>query len=87
MSDHDNRDDFHEIWWIFSPSTEEWGGLRIAHFRQCPPDNALIVIIEGEMDKRRVGIRIWDDIKDREQWIKVVQIIVPTAEQIKAAMQ
>lgn len=78
------HEDFHEIWWIFSASKEEWGGLRIAHFRKTV-NGVMIVIINGEVDKRRVGLRIWDDIKDREGWKKIIQIIPPTSNEILKA--
>lgn len=78
-------DDFHEIWWIYSPSTKEWGGLRIAHFRKAHPDT-LIVLIQGEVDKRRVGLRVWDDVAPREGWKKISRIIPPTSAEIKAAL-
>lgn len=79
------ENDFHEIWWIYSPSEEEWGGLRIAHFRKSTND-VLIVIIDGEVDRRRVGLRVWEDIEKRERWYKVAQIIPPTKTNIQAAM-
>lgn len=78
-------EDFHEIWWIYSPSTEEWGGLRIAHFRKTMND-VMVVIINGEVDRRRVGLRIWIDIEGREGWVKVAQIIPPTKTNIQAAL-
>lgn len=77
--------DFHEIWWIYSQAIEEWSGLRIAHFRKTGND-VVIVIIQGEIDKRRVGVRVWDDIKDRERWIKVAQIAIPTPGEVMAAI-
>lgn len=76
--------DFHEIWWIYSPAKDEWGGLRIAHFRKTL-NGYEVVIIQGEIDQRRLGVRIWDDIKDRERWVKVEQIKVPTKAAILAA--
>lgn len=67
--------DFHEIWWIYSGLQEQWAGLRIAHFRKTS-NRDLIVVIQGEPPER-AGIRVWDDIKDREGWRKVEQIGVP----------
>lgn len=78
-------DDFHEIWWIFSPSEKEWGGLRIAHFSKAYP-NTLIAFIQGEIDRRRIGPRIWEDVAPREGWVKVAQIIRPTKFDIQDAL-
>lgn len=77
--------EFHEIWWIFSDRSEEWGGLRIAHFRKASRGE-LLVIMTGEVDQSRLGVRIWDDVAPREGWHKVAQIIPPTAEQIREAL-
>lgn len=77
---------FHEIWWIYSEGEAEWTGLRIAHFSKTVQGD-LIVIITGEIDRHRLGLRIWDDIKDREGWHKVLQITPPSREQIRAAMR
>jgi hypothetical protein len=78
-------EDFHEIWWIYSPAEDaEWAGLRIAHFRKTA-DGHLFVFIQGELPKR-VGPRLWEDITVREQWVKVKQILVPTTDEIRAAL-
>lgn len=79
-------DDFHEIWWIASDAPEEWGGLRIAHFRKTVSGD-LIVVIQGEVDPRRRGVRVWADIERREGWFKIVQIVAPSVEQIAAALR
>lgn len=77
--------DFHEIWWIYSEGPEEWTGLRIAHFSKTV-QGVLIVVIIGEVDRWRLGPRIWDDIHEREGWHKVLQITPPSREQIRAAL-
>ena len=79
------HEDFHEIWWIYSPERHEWGGLRIAHFRKSV-DGAVLVIISGETDKRRIGVRIWEDVGPREGWVKVKQIAVPSSAEVKFAI-
>lgn len=76
---------FHEIWWIYSEGPEEWTGLRIAHFSKTA-QGTLIVVITGEADRRRLGPRVWDDIREREGWHKVMQITPPSREQIRAAL-
>lgn len=82
----DDNEDFQEVWWIFSHSEEEWGGLRIAHFRKTI-DGTTIVIIAGEIDRRRVGPRIWDEVAPREGWVKVKQIMLPTKADVDAAVE
>lgn len=77
---------FHEIWWIYSEGPEEWTGLRIAHFSKSV-QGVLMVVITGEVDRRRIGLRIWDDIKDREGWYKVAQITPPSREDIRNALR
>lgn len=73
-----------EIWWIASDSPEEWGGLRIAYFFNAIGGEVLVVL-SGEIDRRRVGVRVWTDIEAREGWFKVAQITTPTPAQIDAA--
>lgn len=76
---------FHEIWWIYSEGPDEWTGLRIAHFSKTTKGD-MLVAITGEADRRRFGLRIWDDVKVREGWHKVLQITPPTREQIREAL-
>jgi hypothetical protein len=78
-------EDFHEVWWIFSHNPE-FGGLRLAHFRKTN-DGTLIVVITGELDSARVGLRIWNDIKVREGWAKIKRIPVPSAAEVTNAME
>lgn len=77
---------FHEIWWIYSDGDKEWNGLRLAHFRKTVQGD-VIVYIQGEVDRRRLGPRVWDDIKGREGWQKIMQVPIPTADQIRAALR
>jgi hypothetical protein len=82
---------FHEVWWIFSLGRgpnglgEPWGGLRIGHFHKTV-DFTEVVFINGETDRRRIGMRIWDDIAEREGWVKVAKIAVPSDDDIKHAL-
>lgn len=77
--------DFHEVWWIYSPNIrQEWAGLRVAHFRKST-NGELLVIINGEIDQRRIGMRIWTDIQETELWYRVKQIPIPTLIDIMAA--
>lgn len=78
-------DGFHEIWWIAAPGGEEWAGLRIAHFRKAV-GGELLVVITGETDPRRVGLRLWADLVVDEGWRKVAQIVPPDPAQVVAAL-
>jgi hypothetical protein len=79
------HEDFHEVWWIFSHA-EPFGGLRLSHFRKTA-NGELVIVITGEIDKSRMGVRIWDDIKVREGWAKVAQVPIPNYAQIINAME
>lgn len=75
-----------DLWFIYSPVNEAWGGLRLAVFAKPRNEpHTEIVTILGEI-RGRIGIRIWQDIEEREQWVKVKRIEQPTAEEIAAAM-
>lgn len=77
--------DFHEVWWIYSPvNGREWAGLRIAHFRKTV-SGELVVVIQGEIDQRRFGMRVWQDIQQSECWYKVKQIPIPSLVEIMAS--
>ncbi|MGY3278097.1 hypothetical protein [Bradyrhizobium sp. S3.7.6] len=78
--------DFHEVWWIYSPvKGKEWAGLRIAHFRKTV-NGEIVIVIQGEIDQRRFGMRVWEDIVESEQWYKVKQIPIPSLTEIMAAV-
>lgn len=77
--------EFHEVWWIYAPERHPWGGARIAHFRKTA-NGTTIVVITGETDARRVGVRVWDDISPREGWVKVKQSELPSRAEIDAAI-
>lgn len=79
------HEDFHEVWWIYSPERHAWGGLHLAHFRKSIQGNLLVLIL-GEVDHRRVGLRVWDDITEREGWVQVKQIKIPTNDEITMAI-
>jgi hypothetical protein len=77
------HEEFHEVWWIFSKN-EDYGGLRVAHFRKSV-HGVMLIIISNEQ-RNRMGARIWDDIRDREGWVRVKQIEVPTKVDVTAAI-
>jgi hypothetical protein len=77
-------EEFHEIWWIYSPKSGPWAGLRIAHFRKTT-NGVVICVIQGEADRRRIGPRIWDDIERSELWYQVKQIPIPTMAEVFGA--
>jgi hypothetical protein len=74
---------FHEVWWIFSPQSGDWGGLRIAHFHKTVTGD-LIFMISDEPQERK-GVRIWSDVSRREGWWQVAQITVPCAKTVRGA--
>ncbi|MCK1670331.1 hypothetical protein [Bradyrhizobium sp. 150] len=77
--------DFHEVWWIYSPiNGKEWAGLRIAHFRKTT-NGVLICTIANEIDPRRIGVRVWEDIQQSELWYKVKQVPIPNLVEVMAA--
>jgi hypothetical protein len=68
-----------EVWFIYSPSNQSWGNLRIATFTKPRNDpNLDLVVIHNEIGNR-VGVRVWQDIVKSEHWFKVRKIEVPTA--------
>lgn len=75
-----------ESWWIYAPERHPWGGLKIAHFSKPMNSDNIIVIIMGETDPRRIGVRYWNDIEEREGWVKVKQATLPTRAEIDAAL-
>ena len=80
--------EFRELWFIYSPVAAPWANLRIATFTKAINAPHLdLVVIHNETDKRRIGVRVWDDIVEYEHWIKVRQIDVPTADEVKAAIE
>ncbi len=40
---------FHEVWWIYAAEANQWGGLRIAHFKKTDKGE-LIFFITAETD-------------------------------------
>lgn len=65
-----------ENWWIVSTRDAPWAGLRQATF--FPAVNGMtLFMIHGEMDTRRIGIRDWEDVRVREGWRKIEQIVFP----------
>lgn len=79
------HDALHEVWWIYSPvNGKEWAGLRIAHFHGMN-NGGLFVVITGETDPRRIGLRDWTHIQRTELWYRVKQIPIPTLIEIMGA--
>lgn len=81
-----------EVWWVYSPRTEPWAGLRIAHFgvrsgiHVAAKTEATPFFILGEVPYRS-GIRVWENAAKREGWVKVRRIDVPTHAACLAAME
>lgn len=66
-----------EVWWIYTKRKEPWAGLRIAHFGWTSDEPPIeIFFILGDYEDR-MGIRIWNEVSQREGWRKVAQIAVP----------
>lgn len=76
-----------EVWWVYSPRPEAWGGLRIAHFGVTTPiiEGAEPFFILGEVPYRS-GIRHWAYAAKVEGWVKVRRIDVPTVPECLAAI-
>lgn len=86
MTDISEDREHREVWFIYSPSNEPWGNLRIATFTKAINSPHLeLVVIHNESDKRRIGVRVWNDIVQSEHWFKVRQIEVPSAADVMAA--
>lgn len=80
--------EFREVWFIFSPVDKPWANLRIATFtKACNSPFLNLVVIHNELDKNRVGVRVWQDIVQSEHWVKVRRIEVPTAADVMAAVE
>jgi hypothetical protein len=76
-----------ELWFIYSPADQPWSGLRVATFVKSIGSTGFdIVLIHNELPER-MGPRIWDDIRDREQWHKVKAIEMPTMLEVAEAMK
>lgn len=74
-----------ELWFIHSRAPEDWAGLRVATFMQAINDpDVEIVVIHNECIKR-TGPRIWNDIVEREGWVKVEKIECPSPDKIVRA--
>lgn len=77
--------EFREVWFIYSPVNKPWGNLRIATFTKARNSPHQLVVIHNEIDKNRIGVRVWQDIVQSELWFKVRQIEVPSAADVIAA--
>jgi hypothetical protein len=78
-----SNEDLQEFWWIFSPSEEEWGGLRLAAFRKAST-GPIFFLIANELPQR-TGLRDWESVSEREGWRKVMRVPMPTQEDIASA--
>lgn len=74
-----------EFWWVYSPMQEEWAGLRIAALNTTVNGSAIVVFF-GEIDRRRIGLRVWEDIEQTECWRKIAPIPIPSKEMIRSVM-
>lgn len=83
---------FHEIWWIARVIDGE--GVKgfefeIAHFHKAlngTEDGALVVVIprHAASAPKTFGVRIWDTLVERDGWVKVKQIEIPTYADVEA---
>lgn len=78
------NEDLQEFWWIYSPSKEEWGGLRQAVFRKAM-NGPVFFVIANELPHRN-GPRDWEAISEHEGWRKIMRITVPTQEDVRDAL-
>lgn len=84
MISEDN--DFRELWFIYSPLDQPWANLRIATFTKAVNAPHLdLVVIHNEIDKDRIGVRVWQDIVQSELWFKVRRVEVPSVADVMAA--
>lgn len=73
-----------EVWWVYSTAGMPWAYLRIATFLKSADVDIVIIHNEGP---ERLGPRVWDDIRDREQWIKVRKIEIPSVAEVEVAIE
>lgn len=64
----------HGYWWIHSEKDEYWAGLRIAVFIMSG-DVELFSILNEPPDRQ--GLRVWEDVSQREGWRKLEKIEPP----------
>ena len=87
MTDISEDREHREVWFICSPRQEPWANLRIATFTKAVNAPYLdLVVIHNEIDRARIGVRVWSDIIESEGWFKVRKIDVPSQEEVLAAM-
>lgn len=75
-----------ELWFIFSTRKEEWAGLRLATFMKSANQPWIDVLYIYHEAPERAGVRIWQDIEKREEWVKVRKIEMPTPDEIRQAI-
>jgi hypothetical protein len=86
MTDITEAIEHREVWFIYSPVNKPWGNLRSATFTKAVNAPHLeLVVIHNEIDKDRIGVRVWQDIVQSELWFKVRQIEVPGVAEVMAA--
>ena len=86
MTDIREATEFREVWFIYSPVNKPWGNLRIATFSKARNAPCLdLVVIHNEIDDRRLGVRVWQDIMQSEHWFKVRKIDLPSAADVMTA--
>ena len=86
MTDISEDIDRREVWFIYSPVNKPWGNLRIATFSKPRNEPHIdLVVIHNEVEERRLGVRVWQDIVKSEQWFKVRKVELPSAADVMAA--
>lgn len=76
-----------ELWWIFSPMPKPWANLRVATFFKATNSGIDLLIIHNEVGDR-VGVRDWETVRDKEHWVKIKKIELPSSfDLIKACME
>lgn len=72
-----------EVWWIYS----DHHGMKLAWF--LPLNGGMdrpAVSIMGETPDR-TGIRDWTHIAEREGWVKVARVEIPSASEVWTAVE
>jgi hypothetical protein len=75
VTQHHDGEERKEVWWIFSKQDAEWAGLRMATFVYNPGQPVVFIIHNDYGD--RLGVRIWEDVSEREGWSKIERIPLP----------
>lgn len=85
MTDINEAVEFREVWFIYSPNNEPWGHLRLATFTKASNKPQLDLVVIHNETQDRIGVRVWNDIMQSEQWFKVRKVEVPSLSEVFAA--